>query len=392
MSPTSGRRSSLDPELLHARNRRLRAARRRRRRKGVLVGVALLGAVGVTAAIGGGAAVFAYGSSCDLGSLRSIRIGQNSFLYAADGSLLGSIPAERNRQPVTVDQMSPWIRKATIAIEDRRFFEHGGVDVEGIARAAVTDLKAGRIVEGGSTITQQLVRNLYISRERTVQRKLKEACLATKLEQRETKPWILTTYLNQIYYGNQAYGIEAASQTYFSKPSRELKLRDAALLAGLTQAPSLFNPFTAPARARARRADVLRAMRDTGVITQRRYARVAKSGLGLVPGELYSQIREPYFFGYVRDKLIETYGAGRVRAGGGRDPKHAHGAGRPGCRARLDQPAHGCDPRNGRRGPKPAEEPVQPRLAGAAAAGLDLQDVRARRGDRDGDQSRLDVL
>jgi penicillin-binding protein 1A len=316
MSPTSGRRSSLDPELLHARNRRLRAARRRRRRKGVLVGVALLGAVGVTAAIGGGAAVFAYGSSCDLGSLRSIRIGQNSFLYAADGSLLGSIPAERNRQPVTVDQMSPWIRKATIAIEDRRFFEHGGVDVEGIARAAVTDLKAGRIVEGGSTITQQLVRNLYISRERTVQRKLKEACLATKLEQRETKPWILTTYLNQIYYGNQAYGIEAASQTYFSKPSRELKLRDAALLAGLTQAPSLFNPFTAPARARARRADVLRAMRDTGVITQRRYARVAKSGLGLVPGELYSQIREPYFFGYVRDKLIETYGAGRVRAGG----------------------------------------------------------------------------
>jgi penicillin-binding protein 1A len=316
MSPTGGRRSSLDPELLLARSRRLRAARRKRRRKGVLVGLALLAAVGATAAIGGGAAVFAYGSSCDLDSLRSIRIGQNSFLYAADGSLLGSIPAERNRQPVAADEMSPWIRKATIAVEDRRFFEHGGVDVEGIARAAVTDIKAGRIVEGGSTITQQLVRNLYISRERTVQRKLKEACLATKLDRAHPKPWILTTYLNQIYYGNQAYGIEAASQTYFSKPSRELTLREAALLAGLTQAPSLFNPFTAPARALARRAEVLRAMRDTGVITQRRYARVVKSGLGLVPGQLYSQIREPYFFGYVRDKLIETYGAGRVRAGG----------------------------------------------------------------------------
>ena len=282
----------------------------------MLVGIALLAAVGVTAAIGGGAAVFAYGSSCDLDSLRSIRIGQNSFLYAADGSLLGSIPAERNRQPVAADQMSPWIRKATIAIEDRRFFKHGGVDVEGIARAAVTDLKAGRIVEGGSTITQQLVRNLYISRERTVQRKVKEACLATKLERRETKPWILTTYLNQIYYGNQAYGIEAASQTYFSKPSRELTLREAALLSGLTQAPSIFNPFTVPQRARARRDEVLRAMLDTGVITQRRYARVVKSSLGLVPGRLYSQIREPYFFGYVRDRLIETYGAGRVRAGG----------------------------------------------------------------------------
>jgi penicillin-binding protein 1A len=316
MSPTGGGRSSLDPHLLHARNRRLRAARRRRRRNGAVAGIALLAAIGVTAAIGGGAAVFAYGSSCDLGSLRSIRIGQNSFLYAADGSLLGSIPAERNRQPVPASEMSPWIRRATIAIEDRRFYQHGGVDIEGIARAAVKDLKAGRIVEGGSTITQQLVRNLYISRERTVQRKLKEACLATKLERRESKPWILTTYLNQIYYGNQAYGIEAASQTYFSKPSKELTLRDAALLAGLTQAPSIFNPFTVPQRARARRDDVLRAMFDTGVITERRYKRAVRSGLGLVPGRLYSQIREPYFFGYVRDELIEKYGAGRVRAGG----------------------------------------------------------------------------
>ena len=106
--------------------------------------------------------------------------------------------------------MSLWIRKATIAIEDRRFFEHGGVDIEGIARAAVADIRAGAIVEGGSTITQQLVRNLYISREQTVQRKVKEACLATKLDGAWTKPRILTTYLNQVYYGNQAYGIEAA--------------------------------------------------------------------------------------------------------------------------------------------------------------------------------------
>ncbi len=316
MSPLGGRRSSIDPELLLARNRRLRAARRRRRRRGALVGIAVLAVVGVGAAIGSGAAVFAYGSSCDLDSLKSIRIGQNSFLYAANGSLLGSIPAERNRQPVERGEMSPWIRKATIAIEDRRFFEHGGIDVEGIARAAVTDLKAGRIVEGGSTITQQLVRNLYISRERTVQRKLKEACLATKLERRETKPWILTTYLNQIYYGNQAYGIEAAAQTYFSKPSRELTLAESALLAGLTQAPSIFNPFTNAARAKARRAEVLRAMLDTGVITEKRFSRVVDSGLQLEPGRLYSEIREPYFFGYVRDRLIEVYGAATVRSGG----------------------------------------------------------------------------
>ena len=140
--------------------RRRRAHRLRRRRRSLAVGVlALLGVV-VVFTFGAGATVYSYGSSCDLSSLRPVAIGQNSFVYAANGSLLGSIPAERNRQPVRASEMSRWIRKATIAIEDRRFYEHGGVDVEGIARAAVADLRAGRVVEGGSTITQQLVRNL----------------------------------------------------------------------------------------------------------------------------------------------------------------------------------------------------------------------------------------
>ncbi len=316
MSATRGKRTSLDPDTLLPKGRHQRAARRRRRKHGAVIAVAVIAILGTIAGVGGGAAVFAYGSSCDLSSLRSIRIGQNSFLYAANGSLLGSIPAERNRQPVQVDGMSPWIRKATIAVEDRRFFEHDGVDIEGIARAAVADVKAGRIVEGGSTITQQLVRNLYISRERTVQRKVKEACLATKLDGAWTKHRILTTYLNQVYYGSQAYGIEAASQTFFSRPALELTLTQSALLAGLTQAPSTYNPFTAPGRALARRALVLQAMFETGVITKRQHARATKSNLGLDPGRLYSQIREPYFFGYVRDRLIEEYGAATVRSGG----------------------------------------------------------------------------
>ncbi len=119
----------------------------------------------------GGAAVTSvatFGSSCDLNSLQQVEIGQNSFVYAANNSILGSIPAERNRQPVPLKQISPWMPKATVAIEDRRFYEHGGVDVEGIARALWKNVSAGEVVEGGSTITQQLVRNLYISRERTV--------------------------------------------------------------------------------------------------------------------------------------------------------------------------------------------------------------------------------
>ena len=268
------------------------------------------------AGVAGTAGVLAYGSSCDLSSLQPTRIGQNSFVYAADGSLLGSIPAEKNRQPVAARDMSGWVRQATVAIEDRRFYEHSGVDFEGIARAAVKNVEAGSIVEGGSTITQQLVRNLYISRERTVQRKVKEACLATKLDRAWAKERILSTYLNQVYYGNHAYGIEAASQTYFSKPAKQLSLAEAALLAGLTQAPSSYNPFTSPARALARREEVLRSLLDTGVITKDRFRKASARGLRLRPGRLYSDIREPYFFGYVRDKLIEVYGAETVRSGG----------------------------------------------------------------------------
>src|SRR5919106_823563 len=316
MSPPAGRRPTLDSEPLRPRGRHQRRMRQRRRRRGALVGIAVIAVIATIAGIGGGAAVFAYGSSCDLDSLREVKIGENTFVYAADGSLLGSIPAERNREAVEAKDMSVWIRKATIAVEDRRFFTHGGVDVEGIARAAVKDIQAGRIVEGGSTITQQLVRNLYISNERTVQRKLKEACLATKLDRAWTKHRILTTYLNQVYYGNQAYGIEAASQTYFSKPAAKLTLTEAALLAGLTQAPSIFNPFANPKGAHVRRTEVLRAMFRTGVIGAKRFAAARKSKLGLKPGRLYREIREPYFFGYVRDELIEEYGAGQVRSGG----------------------------------------------------------------------------
>jgi penicillin-binding protein 1A len=213
--------------------------------------------------------------------------------------------------------MSIWIRKATLAVEDRRFFEHGGLDMEGIARAAVADVRAGAIVEGGSTITQQLVRDLYISKERTIQRKLKEACLATKLDGAWGKPRILTTYLNRVYYGNQAYGIEAAARTYFSIPARDLRLTQAALLAGLTQAPSVYDPFISPSLAVARRNEVLAAMLDTGVISRARYRRAVASELELRRGSaLYNEIREPYFFGYVRDRLIEVYGAETVRSGG----------------------------------------------------------------------------
>jgi len=294
-----------------------RRRRQRKRRQPLLVLLFVVVGLLTVAVVAGGAGVYTFGSSCNLSSLREVRIGQNTFVYAADGSLLGSIPAERNRQVIPLGRVSPWMPKATVAIEDRRFYSHGGIDPQGIARAAWVDARARKAVEGGSTITQQLVRNLYISNERTLQRKLKEACLAIKLNDAWSKQRILETYLNQVYYGNLAYGIEAASQTYFSKPARALDLRQAALLAGLTQAPSAYDPFVESGKALARRDAVLEAMRDEGLITGEQYTWARGSrALQLKPGRLYKEIREPYFFGYVRDQLIRKYGAETVRSGG----------------------------------------------------------------------------
>jgi penicillin-binding protein 1A len=257
-------------------------------------------------------------SSCDLNSLRPVNVGENSFVYAADGSLLGSIPAVKNRQPVTLTEMSRWVPMATVAIEDRRFWSHGALDYPGIVRALFANVRAGHVVQGGSTITQQLARNLYIKQpSQTFGRKATEACLAIKLARERSKRWILQAYVNQVFYGNRAYGIEAAAQTYFSKRARHLTLPQAALLAGLPQAPSVFDPFERPHQALERRDEVLRAMLANGYISQKRYAAAyADRDLQLRPGKLYSRIREPYFFDYVRDELVKEYGANTVATGG----------------------------------------------------------------------------
>ena len=317
--PPRGRRRVGDDDLesvFRLRKRRRAQSKGKRKRRTTLILGALLIVVLALIASGVGA-VAAFRSSCDLSALRPVEIGQNSFVFAANGSVLGSIPAERNRTPVLLWRVSPWMRKATVAIEDHRFYQHGGVDYEGIARAAWKDLSAGHVVQGGSTITQQLVRNLYISKERTFKRKVKEACLAIKLSRRWSKDKILGEYMNQVYFGNHAYGIEAASQTYFSKHAKELTLAESALLAGLPQAPSSYDPLHRPAAALARRDLVLGAMVRYGDITAGQYqSAVAQRNLRLKPGKLYTRIREPYFFSYVRDQLIAEYGSNTVRSGG----------------------------------------------------------------------------
>jgi penicillin-binding protein 1A len=317
--PPRGRARGREPDQLLAAIRRKRRERVRRHRKRVVHFVAgttvivllILVVSGFT-----GAAVWM--SSCNLNTLRPVDVGQNSFVYAADGSLLGSIPAEKNRQPVDLSAMSKWVPRAAVAIEDHRFWQHGALDYAGIVRALLADVRAGHVVQGGSTITQQLARNLYIKKpSQTFGRKATEACLAIKLAREKSKRWILNAYINQVFYGNRAYGIEAAAQTYFSRSARHLTLPQAALLAGLPQAPTDFNPFDHPAQAIARRDEVLRAMLGNGYITSTQYANaIAERHLNLKAGRLYTRIREPYFFSYVRDELQQQYGSNTVRSGG----------------------------------------------------------------------------
>src|SRR3954471_24674376 len=295
--------------------RRSRPRRRRRGGRRPLLRAALAVSAIVAGTLAGGAftgRALLFGS-CRLDTLRPIALGENSFLYARDGSLLGVVASKTNRQPLRLDKMSPWLPKATVAIEDARFWQHGALDYQGIARALVENAAAGRIVQGGSTITQQLVRNLYIGEaDRTLTRKVKEACLANKLAGEWSKPQILAAYLNEVFYGLHAYGAQAGAQTFYSTSARKLTLPQAALLAGLPQAPSLYDPVQHPEAALRRRNEVLRTMLAAGSITAGQYADAVGDSLGVRPGTLYSAQRHPNFFGWAAQQLVERFGTQRV--------------------------------------------------------------------------------
>jgi penicillin-binding protein 1A len=267
-------------------------------------------------------AINVYNSAPPLSSLKPVEKGRSSAIYAADGSLIGFIRSENVRQPVPGKALPEDLKNATVAIEDKGFWQHDALDPQGIARAAVKDLEAGgKPVQGASTITQQLVRNLYIQNPQdTLERKIKEAALANELFDKHTRSWILTQYLNTAPYGTvegqTAVGAEAAAQTYFGKPVKELGLKEAALLAGLPQAPSEYNPFLDPKAALKRRDEVLRVMWEQGYITGDEYRTTKSEGLGLEPGHKYQVIKDPFLFDLVQNELIEKYGINTVRNGG----------------------------------------------------------------------------
>jgi penicillin-binding protein 1A len=306
---------------MSARSRR-RLRRTSRKRNPFLVVLLILGSTLALGALGFGLWVMSVAADAPpLSELQPVDVGENSIVYAADGSKLGYIQSDTARTPVELDEIPNDLQEATVAIEDARFYEHHGVDLEGVVRAAFDNLKAGKTVQGGSTITMQLARNLYIADpQRDLERKIREAKIATELEDAHSKEWIIEQYLNTASYGTvngrTAVGVEAASKIYFSKPVEDLNLAQSALLAGIPQSPSLYNPLQNPRGAIARRNDVLDHMADRGYISDEEAAATKALPLETNPGNQYSRIREPYFFDYVEQQLIERYGVNTVRQGG----------------------------------------------------------------------------
>src|SRR4051812_48996696 len=302
------------------RRRQSRGTHKARTTALVGLGVALaLVVIGIVSLVGYVISIAATTPNID--ELKPANKGATSAVYAANGRLLGYVRSSIVRQPVVESDMPQDVRNATVAIEDSRFYKHHGVDFEGVVRAAIKNIENRKTVQGGSTITQQLVRSLYIKDPtRDFKRKVREAKLASELEDEHPKHWILTSYLNNVPYGTvngeTAVGIEAAAEIFFSKHAKDLTLEQGALLAGLPQAPSEYNPFKNPSAALGRRNEVLRSMAKSHYISAVDALEAMNKPLRLRAGNKYFRRSEPYFFDYVSELLIEKYGLNTYRRGG----------------------------------------------------------------------------
>jgi penicillin-binding protein 1A len=228
-------------------------------------------------------------------------------IYSADGELIGEFGEER-RAVVSLEQVPKTLINAIVAAEDERFYQHGGVDYLGVARAALSNFASGGVRQGASTITMQVARNFFLTKEKTLIRKFNEMLLAFKIESSLSKQQILELYINQIYLGQRAYGFAAAAQIYYGKPLAQLSLAEHAMLAGLPKAPSRFNPVSNPGRAKLRQQYVLRRMRELGMITDEQYA----SAISATPSVRQSlnefAVRADFFAEMVRAQMLERYG------------------------------------------------------------------------------------
>ncbi|WP_425061005.1 Penicillin-binding protein 2D [Sporomusa carbonis] len=247
-------------------------------------------------------------------NLENLNLISATQVFDINGQLISKL-FEENRIVVPISNMSPYVQQAIIANEDTRFYNHFGIDPIGVLRAIVVNIRTGSLVEGGSTITQQLAKNMFLTQERTFIRKLKEALLAIIIERKFSKQEILQAYLNQIYFGEGAYGIEAASQMYFGKHARDLSLAESAMLAGLPRGPNIYSPYVDVNAALERRAVVLASMVKEGYITEQE-AELAKTEPIKLAGKKKRVVQASYFLDYIANELVGRYGANRVYKGG----------------------------------------------------------------------------
>ena len=290
------------PSIKRAVVRKARRSRVFRRIFSSMIVVGLLAGIGAA-----GLLAWLIHESPGVDTLKDYRPSTTTRVYSDRNELIDAFYAE-DRRVISIAEVPDVVIKAFVAGEDARFFQHEGLDLVGIARAFVKNMIAGEIVQGGSTITQQVARSLYLSPERTFTRKIREAILAYKIDRYLTKQEILELYLNHIYLGHGAYGIEAAAQSYFGKSARSLTLPEAAMLAGLPKAPSRFSPYVNMERARQRQAYVLTRMQEDGYITPAARDQAMKEPVKLISSKPREKIA-PYFTENVRRYILEKYGS-----------------------------------------------------------------------------------
>jgi 1A family penicillin-binding protein len=252
----------------------------------------------------------------DVRVLRSYVPTETTYIYDVKGKSLASLHGEANREVVKLDKINPTLKRAVIAMEDSHFYLHHGINPNSVGRALLVNWERGTVVEGGSTLTMQLVKNLFLSRKRMFSRKIAEAVLAIRVEQIFTKDQILEMYLNQIYWGHNNYGIQTAAQSYFAKSADKLNLAESAMLAGLIQSPEEYSPFVNYELAKQRQSVVLSRMRELGWITvaEEQAARKQKLKLGEITSWQTSEL--PYITEAVVAELNERFGRDAVLKGG----------------------------------------------------------------------------
>nr|WP_242038421.1 transglycosylase domain-containing protein [Chroococcidiopsis sp. [FACHB-1243]] len=252
----------------------------------------------------------------DVRVLRNYIPSETSYFYDINGKVLASIHGEANREVIPLNKISPELKRAVLAIEDSHFYSHNGINISSVGRASIVNWQRGAVAEGGSTLTMQLVKNIFLTQQRRFSRKVAEAVLAIRLEQILSKDQILEMYLNQVYWGHNTYGVETAAQSYFGKSAADLNLAEAAMMAGIIQAPQNYSPFVSMKTAKQRQETVLNRMRSLGWITAEEDEKARETKITLGKVRSFQRSSMPFVTNTAAQELEREYGLEAVQKGG----------------------------------------------------------------------------